>query len=157
MSQPRRVVFDCNIFLQAMLSIRGPSFACFARVSRGEVALIVSPYVLAEVRSLPEHPELRRFPSFTVERVDQFLTEVLQRAELVVDVPEVFTYARDPDDAHYVNLAMKAGAALIVSRDKDLLALSDPLRAEGREFRRLFPNLRVLLPQQLLQELDATA
>lgn len=116
MTGPRRVVFDCNVFLQAMLSVHGPASVCLVRVDRGEVILIVSPYVLAEVRALPEHPDLRRFPSLTPERVEQFLSEVLQRAELVVDVPEVFKYLQ-----------------------------------------KLYPGLRVLLPQKLLHELDARA
>jgi uncharacterized protein len=69
--------------------------------------------------------------------------------------PVVFTYERDPDDAHYVNLALAANANLIVSRDRDLLDLADTTRPEAIEFRRQFPTLRILEPVQFLRELDA--
>jgi predicted nucleic acid-binding protein len=63
-------VFDGNVFLQAMISRRGPAAKCLEHALRGDAVLVVSPYVLAEVRALPTHPELRRFPSFTAERAN---------------------------------------------------------------------------------------
>jgi putative PIN family toxin of toxin-antitoxin system len=154
MNAVRLVVFDCNVFLQAILSRRGPAYNCFERVERGELLLVVSPFVLAEVRKLPEHRDLKRFVHLTQERVEAVLADVLKKAKLENDVPEVFTYARDPDDAHYVNLALKAGATLIVSRDKDLLDLNNSARAEGRDFVQRFPQLRIMQPTELIALLD---
>lgn len=65
-------------------------------------------------------------------------------------VPQVFTYERDPDDAHYVDLAVAAKASLIVSRDKDLLALQDPTNPGAIIFQRRFPGISVLTPTELL-------
>jgi putative PIN family toxin of toxin-antitoxin system len=153
----RLVVFDCNIYLQAMLNMRGPAAACFERCDRGEVRLVLSPVVLAEVRALPVHPDLRRFPSLTLERVDAFLSLVLLRAILIQDIPSVFSYSRDPDDAHYVNLALAANASLIVSRDNDLLDLMNPQRPEGRDFLARFATLRIMRPDELLKFLRRSA
>lgn len=155
MNPPPRVVFDCNIFLQAMLSMRGPAFACFQRFERGEVLLFVSPYVLAEIKALPDHPDLRRFKTLTHDRVNRLITDVIARATTITNPPVVFTFERDPDDAHYVNLALEARAKLIVWRDKDLLDLMDTGLSDGRNFRTRFPDLRILLPQELLRELEA--
>ena len=69
-------------------------------------------------------------------------------------MPQVYQHPVDPDDSHYVNLAVKAEARLIVSRDRHLLMLADPARKEAQDFRQRFPALRILDPVQLLTELD---
>src|SRR5213076_3416811 len=99
----------------------GPAGLCFRCVESAQVILVISPFVIAEVRALPEHSDLRRFKTLTRHAVDRFLIELLRYARLEEDIPSAFAYDRDPDDAHYVNLALKAGATMIVSRDKDLL------------------------------------
>jgi predicted nucleic acid-binding protein len=53
-----------------------------------------------------------------------------------------------------MNLALKAEARLIVSRDRHLLVLADPARKEGRDFQIQFPTLRILDPVELLRELE---
>jgi predicted nucleic acid-binding protein len=73
---------------------------------------------------------------------------------LLDPVPSVFNYARDPDDARYVDLAIASRADYLVSRDKDLLDLATSLREVGQDFRKRFPNLRILAPDDLLRELD---
>jgi predicted nucleic acid-binding protein len=49
---PPKVVFDCNIFVQALINPNGPSGRCFEKAKDGQVLLIASPYVLAEVREI---------------------------------------------------------------------------------------------------------
>ena len=156
MNLPPIVVFDCNIFLQAMLSSRGPAAACIDLFRRGEFAVAVSPFVLAEVRGLPSHPDLRRFASLTPERVERFIIELLRTVKMVQDVPAVFEYRRDPDDAHYVNLALAAEANMIVTRERDLLALTDAGHPDGSEFQRRFPALRIMSPEQLIREIASS-
>src|SRR5437868_1032662 len=107
---PQRVVFDCNIFVQAMLSVRGPAHACWQRALNDDIALIISAPILAEIRKLPNQPGLRRFKTLTPWRVERFISEVLGVATLFADAPAIFAYTRDPDDAHYVNLALAANA-----------------------------------------------
>ena len=148
------VVFDCNIFLQAMLNGRGPAAECFARCDRGDLGLVLSPIVLAEVRALPYHPDLKRLLSLTPDRVDAFLAHALTHALLLHNAPSVFVRPRDPDDEHYVNLAIAAGASLIVSRDNDLLDLMNPQKPEGHDFLARFAHLRILPPTDLLSLLD---
>lgn len=152
MSPRVRVVFDCNVFLQALISSKGPAHACLERAASGHVQLVVSAFVLAELRTLPVHPELRRFSTLTHERVERFIADVLGFSVVETEIPEVFTYPRDPDDAHYVNLAIKAGAILIVSRDRDLRDLGDQSKPIGREFYARFPKLRIVDPTQFVQE-----
>ena len=44
-------VFDCPVYLQAVLRDRGPAFACFRLVDAGEILLITSEAILTEVRA----------------------------------------------------------------------------------------------------------
>ena len=137
-----------------MLSGRGPAPGCFDLCYKGDLRLVLSPIVLAEVRSLPYHPDLKRVPSLTVARVDAFLANALTHAMFLQDIPAVFVHPRDPDDEHYVNLALAAGASLIVSRDNDLLDLMNPQKPEGRDFLARFSQLLILAPNDLLSLLD---
>lgn len=147
------VVFDCNIYVQSMLNSRGPAAQCFLAFRRSELRLIVSPVVIAEINALPSHPDLRRFPSISRARVDELIATILAGAILIPDALNRFELPRDPDDAHYVNLALAAGATLIVSRDNDLLDLMNPNRPDGRDFLARFAQLRILRPDELLIEL----
>jgi putative PIN family toxin of toxin-antitoxin system len=146
-------VFDCNVFLQAMLSAGGPAHACWQKAVSGEVTLFVTPYMLAEIRALPLHRSLRRFTAFTSERVERFIEELLDIAQLVPDPAPVFVYPRDPDDAHYVDVAVATGSLLVVSNDKDLLDLMTENSPEGRALRTLHAEFRVLTPPGFLEEM----
>jgi predicted nucleic acid-binding protein len=63
----------------------------------------------------------------------------------VMRIPEIYRNPFDPDDSHYVNLAVASNARLITSHDGDLLNLMDESRPEGRDFRRRFPDLQIRL------------
>ena len=107
MSEPRRVVFDCNVFLQALARPRGPSGACVSLAIEQKVTLFLSHHVLNEIRDVIARPELVRKFKLRPERVSRLL-EVLPRiAVLLSDIPPVWTYERDLDDAHYVNLGLE--------------------------------------------------
>ena len=150
-----RVVFDCNVLLQAIISHRGPSFACARLALESRIVLVTSPAVLAELRQMPSHPGLRRFPRVTAQVVEAFIAEITAVAIEVPSPPSVFEYNRDPKDAHYIDLAVAANAAIVTSRDNDLLDLMVPGAPEADEFRRRFPLLRVLPPDVLLREMGS--
>ena len=149
---PPNVVYDCNIFVQALINLNGPAGRCVQKAQDGEVRLFVSPFVLAEIREI----HLKTPPKYgvTAEQTDELARAAAMFSTIVTDVPELYRHPYDPDDSAYVNLALVADARLIVSRDRHLLMLSDLTRTEGREFQAQFPNLRILDPVALLRELD---
>ena len=87
--------------------------------------------------------------------MEEFFEAIEIAATLLEGFPEIFSYQRDPDDAHYINLALAADARLIVSRDKDLLDLMDATKPEAAEFQQRYPSLRILSPVGFLREIDA--
>jgi putative PIN family toxin of toxin-antitoxin system len=101
-----------------------------------------------EIRELPSKlsPRLK----ITSQRVEGFVLDLVSFARHVQVVPARYELRRDPDDSHYINLALAADAKWITSRDRDLLHLMDTTAVDGCEFQRLFPELRIITPEQLL-------
>ncbi|MEW6212624.1 MAG: putative toxin-antitoxin system toxin component, PIN family [Acidobacteriota bacterium] len=150
-----RVVFDCMIYLQATISESGPAASLLRLVDSKMLSLFVSHEILDEVRDVLSRPKIRnKNPDITDERVDALITRILEKAAVVDDVPQHFSYARDPKDEKYVNLAVEAEADYIVSRDKDLLDLMTGHDDECKDFRRRFRHLKVIEPVEFLKTVD---
>src|SRR4051812_15396958 len=105
------VVFDCNVFLQALTREDGPAAEALRLVERNAVTLHVSRGILRELRQTLAYPEVRRRnPHVTDESVEAFLTRVEFRGSLHRNVPHTFSYSRDPKDVPYLDLALFASA-----------------------------------------------
>lgn len=148
-----KVVYDCNIFVQALINLDGPAGRCFAKAKAGEVSLVASAFVLSEIREIHEKVPLKY--GITAAQTDELARNVISIATIMIDVPSVYRHPIDPDDSHYVDLAVASQAKLIVSRDRHLLALADATRQDGREFQSRFPDLKILDPITFLHELSA--
>ncbi len=149
-----RVVFDCMVYLQATISATGPAAALLRLVDEDEIDLFVSQEILAEIRDVLSRPRIRqKNPEITDERIEAFLSRILEKALTVDDVPPHFFYLRDPKDEKYINLAVEVEAEYLVSRDKDLLDLMTGYADDSKEFRRRFRPLKIIEPVALLQNL----
>jgi putative PIN family toxin of toxin-antitoxin system len=145
-------VFDCMLFLQAATSDRGPAFACLSLVEAGQVALYVSPPILAEVQDVLMRPKIQaKFPHLTRDRVDLFLQKVATLATLVNEVPDAGFPVRDPDDLPYLNLSIAAHVGYLVSWDKDLRDLM-----KESSFTATHPQLQIVDPTAFLNTARAT-
>ena len=150
-----RVVFDCNVLLQATARERSVAAKCLNLVESGLIQLFVSREVLAEVEDVLNRPEIRaHFPDLSDEIVGAFLKRLQKHSTLVRLVPKKFSYPRDEDDEPYINLAVAAGAGFIISRDRDLLDLMTGNTDECKEFRQRFRSLRVVEPVEFLKLME---
>lgn len=150
---PRNCVFDCNVLFQAMISAAGPAAACVANARRGRVTLFISQYVVDELVDLSGRPKLQAQFGISIEQSAVFIQDLRSFAIFVDDVPSVYAHPLDPDDSHYVNLAVTTKSELIVSRDRHLRNLMDAQRPEGAAFLARFPGIRVLNQEELLADL----
>jgi len=149
----RACVFDCNVFFQAMISPTGPAAACLIAARDRRVRLFVSQFVLDEILDLCQRPKLQSQFGITPEGGAAFVRDLHAFTTLVAAVPDVYAHPIDPDDSHYVNLAVAANSELIVSRDRHLRDLMDGSRAEGADFTSRFPDLKVIAPEDLLTKI----
>lgn len=150
-----RVVFDCNVLLQAAARERSVAAKCLNLAESSLIQLFVSREVLTEVEDVLNRPVIRaHFPDLSDEIVGAFLKRLQKLSVLVRPVPKKFSYPRDEDDEPYINLAVAAGATFIVSRDRDLLDLMTGHTDECKEFRQRFRSLRVVEPAEFLKLLE---
>ena len=156
MTAPERIVFDCNIYFQALTSPRGPARRLLEFAAAGRVSLFVSTYTLDELQDVAARPHILRKYGLESSVVEEFLRDVRSCSTCLESVPHVFDFPRDPSDAHYVDLALAVDAKLIVSRDDDLLSLRDAGTAEGRDFLSRYPTLLILTPPEVLKLLATT-
>ena len=155
MTDKPRVVFDCNVLLQAAAREKSVAARCLNLVESGLVQICVSREVLAEAEDVLNRPEIRaHFPDLSDEIVGAFLKRLEKLSILVRPVPKKFSYPRDEDDEPYINLAVAAGADFIVSRDRDLLDLMTGHADECKEFRQRFRPLRIIEPAELLRLME---
>ncbi len=155
MTEKPRVVFDCNVLLQAAAREKSVAAKCLNLVESRLIQLFVSREVLAEVEDVLNRLEIRaHFPDLSDEIVAAFIKRLQNLSTLVRLVPKTFSYPRDEDDEPYINLAVAAGATFIISRDKDLLDLMTGYADECKEFRQRFRSLRVVEPAEFLELLE---
>ncbi len=155
MTDKPRVVFDCNVLLQAAAREKSVAAKCLNLAESGIIQICVSREVLAEAEDVLNRPEIRaHFPDLSDEIVGAFLKRLQKHSVLVRPVPKKFSYPRDEDDEPYINLAVAAGADFIISRDRDLLDLMTGHTDECKEFRQRFRSLRVVEPVEFLKLLE---
>lgn len=143
-----RAVLDCMVFAQALINPDGPAGECVVRGSGQQFTIVLSPQVLAEILELPQKLPVKY--CVTDAKVIAFLDELMPTCLMIEHVPHVFAHPIDPDDSVYVDLALAAGARMIVSRDRHLLGLNNPEKPWSATFRQRFPDLRVLTVEELL-------
>jgi putative PIN family toxin of toxin-antitoxin system len=150
------VVFDCNIYLQTMISPNGPSGRCVALASGGQFVLWTSSYISREVKRVAKRAEIvAKYPQLTPEQVESVLLTVGGSSRIRKRIRKSFHFDRDPDDAHYVDLAVATKAQWLVTRDRDLLDLMVGHSADAKQFRQVTRNqLKVVSPTDFLAVFD---
>lgn len=151
MDKPK-VIFDCMIFLQALISPKGISFKLFEYLEKRTFALFLSREILAEVTDVLNRNYIKKSnPQITDETIEIFLKGILKKTVYIKNVPQSFRYSRDPKDEKYLDLAIETEADYLVSRDKDLLDLMTDISIEGKEFRQKSRPLKIVEPIEFLK------
>lgn len=147
-----RIVFDCMVFLQALISKESIAFKLFEYLDENAFTLFVSNEILDEINDVLNRPYIRaKNAQITDESVGVFLERVLKKAVLLNKVPAYFQLSRDPKDEKYINLAVEAEADYIITHDKDLLDLMTGIDVRSKEFRQRFRPLRIIEPLEFLR------
>jgi putative PIN family toxin of toxin-antitoxin system len=145
--------------IQAAISGRGPAYACLELVEKGAIELSVTESILDEVEEILHRLSTRpKYHEFLVPlTIEKAIRRIREIAKVYEEPPHVFDLARDRDDEVYVDLAVATGALYLTSRDRDLLDLMDPGQDAGKNFLDRYPNIRIIDPLELLQEVRRTS
>jgi putative PIN family toxin of toxin-antitoxin system len=107
------VVFDTNILVSALLSLRGSPFRCLALARLGLVESVTCQEILDEFTETL-HAKL----SFSPERAQAAAQEVRNCSRLVTITGALAVVGADPDDDKVLECAVVGGASYIVSGDR---------------------------------------
>jgi predicted nucleic acid-binding protein len=99
-----KVVFDCNVLLQAVARQHGPAAQCLRLVERGFISLYLSKPVFREVRHILTDAVVRsKNLALTDEIVTVFLRKISYRGTLVRNVPAIFDYPNAYPNIIWIN------------------------------------------------------
>jgi putative PIN family toxin of toxin-antitoxin system len=129
-----KVVLDTNVILSAAL-VGGLSGRILDAWRNGALVLTVSAEIMQEYERAGAALE-RRYPGVCVA---PFLRLVERLAQVVTPAAPFASVCRDPNDGKFLACAEAGGAAVIVSGDKDLLAVGE------------YAGVRVLTPRAFVE------
>ena len=131
-----RVVADTNTVISAFLW-GGPPAGVLAAARDGRITLYASPILIAELEDVLARAKF----SSRIAQIGSSIPELLVGYRALVTLVRpvaVSPTAREPDDDHVLACAVGADAAIIVTRDRDLLDLGT------------FSDIRILLAHDAL-------
>jgi putative PIN family toxin of toxin-antitoxin system len=133
-------VLDSTVLISAFLAQRGVSNELLRHAREGAFVLCLSAEILDEAQGvlLDEERRHRQRYHYPNEEAINFIDGLRTFANLVTDLPQVTVVARDPNDDMVVATALRAQAAYIVTRDKDLLSLE------------LYEDITILTPEAFI-------
>lgn len=118
-----RAVLDANVYVSAAIRAEGPPGLVIRRfLSAGPFEVVLSSSIVAEVLRALNYPKVRRLIRGDLNPALWF-EDILVLSDLVTDVPDIAGVCVDPDDDKYVAAALGGRASLIVTGDRQLLAL----------------------------------
>lgn len=121
-----RVVLDTNLFVSSVLVRHGLPAQILDAWKQRHFVLIVSPAIIAEIRSTLDYPRIRRKYPITDDDVEGLVTLITHDAVVVPGVTSVSdVIPEDPTDERVLAAAVEGGANLIVSGDRHLLELGE--------------------------------
>ncbi len=112
------VVLDTNVLISAVLSAKGAPATLVRAARDGNLDVVASPHLLAELQHVLQRDQFRRFLSLA--EVDELIEDLGRILRIEVDPEPDVPVLRDPKDDYLLFLARAVGADYIVSGDADL-------------------------------------
>ncbi|MDR6937616.1 putative toxin-antitoxin system toxin component, PIN family [Luteibacter sp. 3190] len=124
-----RVVLDTNVCLDAFVFDDPRAARLVAALSSGELEAVTRDDCRAEWLAVLRYPALKLDDARIASSIARFdaLVTALPAGATRTSLPR----CRDPDDQKFLELAAHAGAALLFSRDAEVLRLGRRTRREG--------------------------
>lgn len=149
-----RVDYDTMLFFQVAAQQPPRLHGSFQAIDAGHVQLCMSLELLDEFVHVLSRPEFQgNARHFTPDLAQQFFAKIKSVALWFDSVPKLFTIPKHSKDDHLFNLAIAAQADRLVTWESRLLGLQDENSQDGQRLRNLAPELKIITPLVLLNEL----
>ena len=134
-----RVVLDTNILVPGLMHPASTPGRNIAAWSEAQFDVVSSHEQLTEIGRVLAYPKIRRILKWDDQRIEQFIKRLYIRVEVAEPESTGVEALRDPDDAPILGALVAAEADLLVTGDRDLLALSDryPIETPAEFVRRI--------------------
>ncbi|MDJ0597651.1 MAG: putative toxin-antitoxin system toxin component, PIN family [Crocosphaera sp.] len=120
MKMNRRFVLDTNIIVSSVLLTKSKPNTAFKKAQQLGI-IIVSPTTWQELETVLFRSKFDRY--ITLEERQQFLLDLSQTVEFILEMGFTTDICRDPKDNKYLELAVNGQAESIITGDQDLLIL----------------------------------
>lgn len=143
-----RLVIDTNVTLDLLLFDSQIAAPLLAAVESGRVEWLTAPYCRDELARVLNYPEFRLSTERQADIRKRYaeLTRYCDHVTPASDgLPRPLPRCKDPDDQPFLELAVAAGAHLLVTRDNALLRLRKRISALGLSLQILEPTPAVTL------------
>lgn len=114
-----RVVIDTNVWISAFINPLGPPARLIERAQQGEFALVLSDYLIDEIREVCQRERIRRRLRINPGDIDTLL-ERFRIESITVETAGTLRLCRDPDDDRILETAVTGRVHYLISRDDDL-------------------------------------
>jgi predicted nucleic acid-binding protein len=149
--EPQPLVIDTHWALDLWAFDDPRAAALRAAIAAGQVRWLACAAMRAELARVLAYPRIAAFlarrAAITGQPIDvtaqQTLAAFDRHAQLQADPPAASPRCRDPDDQIFIDLAV-AHRAMLLSRDRAVLALARSLRAHGVRAQAEWPALTLL-------------
>jgi uncharacterized protein len=115
----QRVVFDTTTIVSALLFANGHLAWLRRHWREGGCVPLISRATTAELTRVLSYPKFR----LSHEERRELLADYLPYCEVIAAITACSTVCRDPNDQPFLDLAQSGAADVLVSGDRDLLAL----------------------------------
>ena len=119
-----RAVYDTTILVSGIVALNDPIAFLINGVVSGQVELIISPYILEELRRTLTGKQYFRDRITAVER-ESYLSRLEAVATLITPHREISGIVTDPNDDPIIALATSAQVQYLVTGDKSVLAVGE--------------------------------
>ena len=114
-----RIVFDTNVLARAHQLAHGPARRGLLFVATGSDVLILSQYLLQELRRILAYPRVLKSSGLTARDISEYLDYLARVSTLVHPLPVPEKLMRDPADEPVLGTALAGKADVICTRDAD--------------------------------------
>jgi len=134
-----RVVIDTNVVFSGLIKPGSVPGQVLRAWRDGSFRLVLSEFLIEEIAGVLARPKMQALVAWPPAQIGRFVLELRAFSDVVEPVGLDFKYPRDPDDIPVLATLIASGADVLVTGDRDLLALRDkyPIQTPAEFVRRL--------------------
>jgi putative PIN family toxin of toxin-antitoxin system len=134
-----RVVIDTNVVLSGLIKPDSVPGHILRAWRDGSFRFVLSEFLLEEIAVTLARPKIQALVPWPAAQINRFVPELRAFCDVVEPADLDLKYPRDPDDIPVLAALIASGADMLVTGDRDLLALREqyPIETPAEFVRRL--------------------